>query len=152
MADTKKSQGETDSGRFSKEERAAMKERAKELKAEKSGAKTDTEAEVLAAIGEMPESDRAIAERLHSIIRETAPDLTPKTWYGMPAYAQGGKRGKVICFIQGAAKFDTRYLTLGFNDTAQLDDGTMWPTAFAVTKLTSANEKRIAELVKKAVG
>lgn len=152
MGDPKKSKTETESGKFSKEERSAMKERAKELKAENSGARADTEAEVLEKIAEMPESDRVIAERLHAIIKEIAPDLTPKTWYGMPAYAQGGKKGKVVCFIQGADKFDSRYLTLGFNDSAKLDEGTMWPTAFAVTKLTAATEKKVRELVEKAVG
>ncbi|MCV0403873.1 MAG: DUF1801 domain-containing protein [Chloroflexi bacterium] len=129
------------------EERAAMKEHAKELK-KAAGKKGDGEADVLEKIAEMPDSDRAMAERIHAIVKESAPELTSRTWYGMPAYA---KDGKVVCFFQSAAKFKARYATLGFNDAANLDDGAMWPTAFALTKLTRADEKRIAELVKKAV-
>lgn len=129
-----------------------MKERAAELKAEsKRGgrSKKDTEPDVLAKIAEMPEPDRSIAARVHEIVKETAPELTPKTWYGMPAYSLAGK---VVCFFQSASKFGARYATLGFNDIARLDDGEMWPTAFAVTKLTPAVEQRIAELVRRAVG
>ena len=137
---------------FDDDERAAMKERAQELKtATKRGsrsAKVDGESDVLAKITEMPESDRVIAERIHAIINASAPELTPKTWYGMPGYA---KDGKVVCFFQSSHKFKTRYSTLGFNDVAGLDDGTMWPTAFALTELTAADEARIIELVKKAV-
>ncbi|GAA1748958.1 DUF1801 domain-containing protein [Luedemannella helvata] len=127
---------------FTKEERAAMKERAAELKSAAS------ESEVVAKIEEMPEPDRGIAERVHAIIKATAPQLTPRLWYGMPAYA---KDGQIVCFVQPAAKFKTRYSTLGFNDAARLDDGAMWPTAFALTKLTKADEARIAALIKQAV-
>ena len=136
---------------FTDEERAAMKERAQELKAEARG-KSDRakgESAVLAKIAEMPEPDRAMAERLHVIITTIAPDLSPKTWYGMPAYAN--KDGKVVCFFQGAGKFNSRYATLGFNDTANLDDGAMWPTAFALKELTADVEEEIAALVRKAV-
>jgi uncharacterized protein YdhG (YjbR/CyaY superfamily) len=135
---------------FTDEERAAMKERAKELEAEARATKSRAkgESDVLAKIAEMEEPDRAMAERLHAIITASAPDLSPKTWYGMPAYA---KDGKVICFFQAAKKFDTRYATLGFNDTAKLDEGVMWPTAFALKELTAAEEARIVELVRKAV-
>jgi uncharacterized protein YdhG (YjbR/CyaY superfamily) len=135
---------------FTAEERAAMKERAKELKAEARANKNKAEGEsdVLATIAEMPEPDRAMAERLHAIFKASAPSLSPKTWYGMPAYA---KDGKVVCFFTAASKFNTRYATLGFNDTANLDDGAMWPTAFALTELTAAEEARIGALVKKAV-
>ena len=141
---TKKSDG------FTAEEKAAMKERAKELKAEARAAENRAagEADLLAKIAEMPEPDRAMAARLHEIISENAPDLWPKTWYGMPAYARDGK---VVCFFQSASKFNARYATLGFNDTATLDDGNMWPTAFALTELTAAEEQRIVALVKKAV-
>jgi len=138
------------SGGFTDEERAAMKERAKELKAEAraSKGKADGESDVLAKIAEMPEADRAMAERLHAIVKVSAPALSPRTWYGMPAYA---KDGKVVCFFQSAAKFNARYATLGFSDTANLDEGAMWPTAFALTRLTAADEARIAALVKRAV-
>jgi uncharacterized protein YdhG (YjbR/CyaY superfamily) len=132
--------------KFSAEERAAMKERARELKA--AGAKADGESDVLAKIAEMEEPDRAMAERLHAIVMDSAPALSPRTWYGMPAYA---KDGKVVCFFQSAQKFRARYATLGFSDKANLDDGTMWPTAFALTELTAASEARIGELVKQAV-
>ena len=135
---------------FSAEERAAMRNRAQELKAEERANKNRAEGEsaVLAAIAEMQEPDRAMAKRLHEIITASAPDLAPKTWYGMPAYARDGK---VVCFFQCAQKFNTRYATFGFNDTANLDDGAMWPTAFALKELTAADEARIGELVKKAV-
>ena len=131
---------------FTAEERAAMKERAKELKAEKS--KANGESDVLAKIAEMPKADRVMAERLHAIVKATAPDLTPRTWYGMPAYA---KDGKVVCFFQSAQKFKSRYATLGFSDRANLDKGVMWPTSFALKELTPAEEKKIAALVKSAV-
>jgi uncharacterized protein YdhG (YjbR/CyaY superfamily) len=130
---------------FTDEERGAMKERAKELKA--AGKKADEESDVLAKIAEMPEADRAMAERLHAVIKDSAPDLSPKTWYGMPAYARDGK---VVCYFTPASKFKSRYATFGFNDDANLDEGNMWPTAFALTKLTAAEEKKIAALVKKA--
>jgi uncharacterized protein YdhG (YjbR/CyaY superfamily) len=135
---------------FTAEEQAAVKERAKELKAEARAAKNRAqgESDLLAKIAEMPEAERAMALRLHEIITESAPDLWPKTWYGMPAYARDGK---VICFFQSAHKFESRYATLGFNDAANLDDGNLWPTAFALTELNAAEEVRIAELVKKAV-
>jgi uncharacterized protein YdhG (YjbR/CyaY superfamily) len=141
--------GKTSKG-FTAEERAAMKERAQELKAE---ARMDRdraagERAVLAKIAEMPEPDRALAERLHAIIEVSAPALSPKTWYGMPAYA---KDGKIVCFFQSAHKFKSRYASLGFNDAANLDDGVMWPTSFALTKLTATEEARIRALVKKAV-
>jgi uncharacterized protein YdhG (YjbR/CyaY superfamily) len=131
---------------FTAEERAAMKERAQELKA--AARKADGESAVLARIAEMPEPDRTMAERLHVIITASAPVLSPKTWYGMPAYARDGK---IICFFQGASKFDSRYATLGFNDEANLDKGAMWPTSFALKELTAAEEKKIGSLVKKAV-
>ena len=151
MKDTKKSAKSTTatdktSTRFSDEERAAMKERAKELKA--GAKKADGEADVLAKIAEMPGLDRAMAERLHAVIKASAPALSPKTWYGMPAYARDGN---VVCFFTSADKFKSRYATFGFNDAAKLDDGAMWPTSFALTKLTAADEARIGALVKKAV-
>ena len=132
---------------FSAEERAAMKERAKEQKA--SSAKADGEADVLAKIAEMPESDRVMAKRIHAIVKATAPELASKTWYGMPAYT---KDGKIVCFFQAADKFKYRYATFGFNEDANLDDGNMWPTSWALKKLTAADEDTIGELVKKAVG
>ena len=131
---------------FTDEERSAIRERAKEQKA--AADKADGENEVLAKIAEMQEPDRAMAERLHAIIKASAPALSPKTWYGMPAYA---KDGKIVCFFQCAEKFKTRYATLGFNDVANLDDGAMWPTAFALKELTAAEEAKIGALVKKAV-
>ena len=134
------------SSRFTAEERAAMKERARELKAASNEA--EAEQDVLAAIAKMPGSDRAMAKRLHTIIKDSAPGLSPKTWYGMPAYA---KDGKVVCFFRGADKFKERYAMFGFNDSANLDNGAMWPVAFALTELTAADEKKIAALVKKAV-
>ena len=133
---TKASQG------FTAEERAAMRERAQELKAEAG------ESDLLAKIAEMPKSDRVMAERLHAIVKDSAPDLSPRTWYGMPAYA---KDGKVLCYFQSADKFNSRYATLGFNDNANLDKGDMWPTSFALKELTAAEEKKIAALVKKSV-
>ena len=135
---------------FTDEEKDAMRERAKELKAARRGAADAAEgdAAVRAKIAEMPEPDRALGERLHALITASAPGLSPKLWYGQPAYAKGGK---VVCFFQAAQKFNTRYATLGFSETAKLDDGTMWPTSFALTKLTTADEARIAALVKKAV-
>lgn len=135
---------------FTAEEREAMKERAKELKGTaRRGKKANEEEAVLAKIAEMPAADRAMAERIHAAVQAGAPGLAPKLWYGMPAYA---KDGKVVCFFQSAEKFKTRYATLGFNDTAALDDGTMWPTAFALTKLTDEDEATIAALVKRAAG
>jgi uncharacterized protein YdhG (YjbR/CyaY superfamily) len=136
----KKSQG------FTAEERAAMRERAKELKAE--ARKADGESALLAKIAEMPEPDRTLAEGVHAIVKKNAPDLFPKTWYGMPAYARDDK---IVCFFQSADKFKSRYATLGFNDEAKLDDGAMWPTSFALKELTAAEEAKIAKLVKKAV-
>ena len=142
--------GKTAAG-FTDEERAAMKARAQELKAEARANKdkADGENNVLARIAEMPEPDRAMAERLHAIIKANAPALSPKTWYGMPAYAN--KDGKVVCFFQGAHKFNTRYATLGFSDMANLDEGALWPVTFALKELTAAEEARIGALVKKAV-
>ena len=133
---------------FTAEERSAMKEHLQELRAEKSRGKNDGESDVLAKIAALPHPDRAMAERLHAIIKANAPALAPRTWYGMPAYA---KDGNVVCFFQSAQKFKTRYATLGFSDKAKLDDGAMWPTAFALKELTAAEEARIAALVKKAV-
>ena len=141
----KKSKGFTD------EERAAMRERAKEQKAEARAnkKKAEGESDLLAKIAEMQQPDRAMAERLHEIVKASAPALSPKTWYGMPAYA---KDGKVVCFFTPAEKFNSRYATFGFNDIANLDEGTMWPTSFALTELTADDEARIGALVKKAVG
>jgi uncharacterized protein YdhG (YjbR/CyaY superfamily) len=139
-ATNKKSKG------FTAEERAAIKERAQELKAE--ARKADGEKTVLAKITDMPEPDRVMGERLHALIKATAPGLTPRTWYDMPAYA---KDGKVVCYVTPASKFKERYATFGFNATAKLDEGNMWPTSFALEKLTAADEARIAGLVKKAV-
>lgn len=156
MKDTKKparstAAVDTSSEGFTDEERAAMKERAQELRTSarrgSRAEKADDEGAVLAKIAEMPESDRAMGERLHAIIKASAPALSPKLWYGMPAYA---KDGKVVCFFQSSQKFKTRYATLGFNDSANLDEGTMWPTAFALTKLTAADEARIGALVERA--
>jgi uncharacterized protein YdhG (YjbR/CyaY superfamily) len=140
---------ETSEG-FSAAEKAAMKERARELKVEARANKDRAEGEraLLAKITEMPEPDRALAERIHAIVKASAPSLSPKTWYGMPAYA---KDGKVVCYFTAASKFDSRYATFGFNDDAHLDDGAMWPTSFAMTELTADVEKRIEALVKKAV-
>jgi uncharacterized protein YdhG (YjbR/CyaY superfamily) len=127
---------------FTAEERAAMKERARELKSD------GGEADVLEKIAEMPEPDRSMAQRLHTIVKEAVPELAPRTWYGMPAYA---KDGKVVCFFQNASKFKARYATFGFSDKANLDDGAMWPNSFALTELTADVEARITELVKRAV-
>jgi uncharacterized protein YdhG (YjbR/CyaY superfamily) len=155
MAQTKPAKKTTTSNKrskgFSAEERDAMKTRARELKAEERASKNRAEGErdVLAAIAAMKEPDRAMAKRLHAIIEATAPALWPKTWYGMPAYA---KDGKVVCFFKSAGKFKTRYATLGFEEAANLDAGAMWPTSYALTELTAADEKKIAALVKKAVG
>src|SRR5436190_2525325 len=157
MKDTQKSAKSTTATektpvRFTDEERGAMKEHAQELKAAaRRGPRADEadgESAVLAKIAEMPKPDRAMAERLHAIIKATAPDLSPRTWYGMPAYA---KDGNVVCFFQSAQKFNSRYATFGFSDKANLDEGHMWPAAFALKQLTAADEKRIAALVKKAV-
>ena len=156
MKDTEKSAKSTTATKtfegFTDEERAAMKERAQELKATarrgSRAGKADAESDVLAKIAEMPESDRRMAERIHAIIKASAPSLAPRLWYGMPAYA---KDGKVLCFFQSAEKFKSRYATFGFDDSANLDEGAMWPTAFALTELTAAEESRIVELVKKAV-
>ncbi len=136
---------------FTDEEKAAMKERAKELKAEARADKNKAEGEraLLAAIAAMPEPDRSMARRLHEIVKTSAPILSPKTWYGMPAYAN--EDGKVVCFFQSAHKFGARYATFGFNDTANLDEGDMWPTSFALKELTATAEAKIASLVKKAV-
>jgi uncharacterized protein YdhG (YjbR/CyaY superfamily) len=139
----KSTTGNKKSKAFTHEERAAMKERAKELKAEAG------ESAVLAKIAEMPEPDRAMGERLHAIIKASAPALSPKTWYGMPAYAN--KDGKVVCFFQSAQKFDSRYATLGFSDEANLDEGAMWPTSFALKELSATEEAKIGALVKRAV-
>jgi uncharacterized protein YdhG (YjbR/CyaY superfamily) len=134
---------------FTNDERVAMKERARELKAEARGAaaRADGERAVLTKIGEMSAPDRLMAERLHDVIQRCAPSLTPRTWYGMPAYAKGDK---VLCFFQSAQKFNTRYATLGFSDEANLDEGAMWPTTFALPELTAADEVRVAALVRKA--
>ncbi len=150
MKDTQKSAKSTTATKkrydgFTDEERDAMKQRVEEMKVAARGA--DGESDVLAKIAEMREPDRAMAKRLHALIKASAPALSPRTWYGMPAYA---KDGKIVCFFQPAQKFKTRYATLGFNDAAKLDEGAMWPTAFALTKLTAADEARIGALVKKA--
>jgi uncharacterized protein YdhG (YjbR/CyaY superfamily) len=147
----KRTTGKASKG-FTAEERAAMKERAQELKADARrgprAGKADGESDVRAKIAEMPPSDRAMAERLHAIVKDSAPDLSPRTWYGMPAYA---KDGKVVCYFTPASKFKSRYATFGFNDAANLDEGAMWPTSFALKELTAADEARIGALVKKAV-
>ena len=152
MTDTQKSAKRTTakSEGLTPEELAALKETVQERKAaSRRGGKADGEADVRAKIAEMPESDRVMAERIHAIVKASAPDLAPKTWYGMPAYAN--KHGKVVCFFQAADKFKARYATFGFNDDANLDEGNMWPTSWALTALTPADEERIAQLVKKAV-
>jgi uncharacterized protein YdhG (YjbR/CyaY superfamily) len=155
MNDTRKSAKrttgrDTSSKVWTDEERAAMQEHAREMKAEARRGKdmADGQRDVLAKIAEMPQSDRVMAERIHAVVTASAPDLAPKTYYGMPAYA---REGKVICFFQPADKFKARYATFGFNDDANLDEGSMWPTSWALTKLTAADEKKIGELVKKAV-
>ena len=149
MSQTAKKDAEKGEG-FTAEEKAAMKERAKELKAEARASKNKEqgESDVLAKIAEMPEPDRRLAERIHAIVKANAPDLMPRTWYGMPAYA---KDGKILCFFQAAEKFGARYASFGFNDVANLDEGSLWPVAFAVTALTAAEEEKLAALVKKAV-
>jgi uncharacterized protein YdhG (YjbR/CyaY superfamily) len=135
---------------FTKEERAAMRERAQEQRtAARRGGKADGESDLLAKIAEMPEPDRGMAERVHALVKDNAPDLSPRTWYGMPAYS---KDGDVVCFFQGADKFKARYSTLGFSDKANLDGGAMWPTAFALSRLTPAEEKKIVALLKRAAG
>jgi uncharacterized protein YdhG (YjbR/CyaY superfamily) len=147
MAATKRTRKPAESTKgFTPEERAAMRERARELKAE--ARKEDGEKALLAKVAEMPEPDRALAERFHAIVKASAPGLSPKTWYGMPAYARDGK---VVCYFQSAHKFNSRYATFGFSDEANLDKGAMWPTAFALKKLTAADETKIAALLKKAV-
>jgi uncharacterized protein YdhG (YjbR/CyaY superfamily) len=133
---------------FTPEERAAMEERAREMKAESRADKSDGESAVLEKIAEMKGADRALAERIHALVKAGAPDLSPRTWYGMPAYARDGK---VVCFFQSAGKFKSRYATLGFSDAARLDEGVMWPTAFALKELGAAEEARIVELLEKAV-
>jgi uncharacterized protein YdhG (YjbR/CyaY superfamily) len=142
-----KKTGKTSKG-FTAEEKAAMRERARELKTQSASSKADGEGDVLAKIAEMQKTDRAMAERLHAIVKSTAPDLAPRTWYGMPAYA---KDGKVVCFFKSAEKFKSRYATIGFSDRANLDEGAMWPTDFALKQLTSEVESRIAALVRQAV-
>jgi len=157
MTDTKTSAKgatarDTSSKGWTEEERAAMKEHAQELKTAKrrgKASKADGEADVLAKIAEMPDADRVMAERIHAIVKASSPDLSPRTWYGMPAYAN--EDGKVVCFFTPAAKFKERYATFGFNAQANLDEGTMWPTSWALTKLTAADEAKIADLVKRAV-
>jgi uncharacterized protein YdhG (YjbR/CyaY superfamily) len=143
---------DTTSERWTDEERAAMKDRAQEVRAAKRGGaragKADGERDVLAKIAEMPEPDRVMGERIHAVIKASAPELSPRLWYGMPAYT---KDGKVVCFFQAAQKFNSRYATFGFNEAANLDEGTMWPTSFALTELTAADEARIGALVKRAV-
>jgi uncharacterized protein YdhG (YjbR/CyaY superfamily) len=145
------SRNAADGAGFTAEEKAAMRERAREQKAESRSkdARADGEKELLAKVAEMPASDRVMAERLHALITAAAPDLAPKTWYGMPAYA---REGKIVCFFQAADKFKARYATFGFSDAATLDDGAMWPTSYALMSLTRADEARIVELVKKAIG
>lgn len=146
----RRSARDTSAEGFTAEERAAMRERAQELKAARRNRRAeDDERAVLAKIAEMPEPDRTMAERLHALVKASAPDLSPKTWYGMPAYAN--RDGKVVCYFTPASKFNSRYATFGFNDTANLDDGSMWPTSFALKELTPEAEARIAALVKRAV-
>jgi uncharacterized protein YdhG (YjbR/CyaY superfamily) len=155
MTDTQKAAKRTtakdSSPGFSDDEKAAMRERAREVKAEsrRGAERADGERDLLAKIAEMPDSDRIMAERIHALVTAAAPDLTPKTWYGMPAWARDGK---LICFFKSADKFKSRYATFGFEEDARLDDGTMWPTSWALTKLTAADEARIRALVKKAAG
>ena len=148
MADTKAKKKKTSTG-FTAEEKLAMKERARELKAEARGARAREEGErdLLEKVAEMPKADRVMAERLHALVQANAPDLVPKTWYGMPAWARDGK---VVCYFQSAAKFNARYATFGFNDAAMIDSGAMWPTSFALKELTAADEAKLGKLVKKA--
>ncbi len=148
MNDTKTTKAKSSAPQFSDDEKAAMKERAKELKAEaRRGKDADAEKEMLEKIAEMPESDRVMGERIHALVTAAAPELKPKLWYGMPAYA---KDGKLICFFKAASKFQTRHATFGFEEAANLDEGSMWPTSYALTKLTAADEKKLAALVKRA--
>ena len=150
MAGTRSNTSADAKGGFTEAEKAAMQERSRELKAaRRKGADADGEADLLSKVAEMPQADRVIAERIHAIVREVAPILKPRTWYGMPAWALDGK---VVCFFKSADKFKSRYATLGFEEQARIDEGTMWPTSFGITKLTPADERRIAELVKRAVG
>jgi uncharacterized protein YdhG (YjbR/CyaY superfamily) len=157
VAERKSTKGSKTTGKasetFTDEERAAMRERAREMKAASRrgprAQKADGESDVLAKIAEMPKADRVKAERIHALVKESAPELSPRTWYGMPAYA---KDGKVVCFFQSAQKFKTRYATFGFSDAANLDEGEMWPTAFALKKLTPADEARLGALVSRAAG
>ncbi len=150
MPETKKTAGRKstkDRAKFTADEIDAMKERAKELKA--SGAREDGEASVLAKLAEMPAADRAMAERIHALVKAAAPELESRTWYGMPAYTKGGK---IVCFFKAASKFATRYATFGFEETARLDDGSMWATSWAITKLSAADEAKLSALVKQAAG
>jgi uncharacterized protein YdhG (YjbR/CyaY superfamily) len=149
MADKTTTTTARGSGGFTDAEKEAMRERAKEAKAAKKGGKQDGEAAVRAKIDEMTGNDKAMAERFHALVSEHAPELQPRTWYGMPAYY---KDGKVLCFFQAAAKFKARYATFGFDESAKLDDGNMWATSFAITKMTAADEKRIVELIRRAMG
>ena len=150
MTDTQQRKRTEATQTWTDDEKEAMKARAKEMKAEarRGAEKADGEKDLLAKVAELPDSDRIIAERIHAVVMASAPELSPKTWYGMPAYA---KDGKVVCFFKAASKFDTRYATFGFEEAAKIDDGAMWPTSFALTKLTAADEKKLAALVKKAV-
>jgi uncharacterized protein YdhG (YjbR/CyaY superfamily) len=150
MTDTKNTAKSTTTKGFSADEKSAMRERARELKAEsrREADRADGERDLLAKIAEMPKSDRVMAERIHAVVTAAAPDLAPKTWYGMPAYARDGK---LVCFFKSADKFKTRYATFGFEEDAHLDEGSMWPTSYALTKLTAADEAKIGALVKKAV-
>lgn len=150
MADTKTTSGSgRGSGAFTDAEKEAMKERAREARAAKKGSREDGEAAILAKIAEMPPADKEMAERIHALISRLAPELMPRTWYGMPAYY---KDGKVLCFFQPAAKFKARYATFGFDEVAQLDEGDMWPTSYALRKLSKADEQRLADLIKRAIG
>ena len=151
MTDTKNTAKSTTTKGFSADEKSAMRERARELKAEsrREADRADGERDLLAKIAEMPKSDRVMAERIHAVVTAAAPDLAPKTWYGMPAYARDGK---LVCFFKSADKFKTRYATFGFEEDAHLDEGSMWPTSYALTKLTAADEAKIRALVRRAVG
>ena len=150
MTDTKKRKRTEATQTWTDDEKEAMKARAKEMKAEarRGSERADGEKDLLAKVAELPESDRAMAERIHAVVMASAPELSPKTWYGMPAYA---KDGKVVCFFKAASKFDTRYATFGFEEAAMIDDGDFWPTSYGLTKMTPAIEKQLGELVKKAV-
>ena len=150
MTDTQKRKRTEATQTWTDDEKEAMKARAKEMKAEarRGSERADGEKDLLAKVAELPESDRAMAERIHAVVMASAPELSPKTWYGMPAYA---KDGKVVCFFKAASKFDTRYATFGFEEAAMIDDGDFWPTSYGLTKMTPAIEKQLGELVKKAV-